>query len=275
LNAVNRKSGGIDIEKLAQTGGCLYVLGDMMNPRIIMMQRMILIRLLMLAKNRQQTDDMKIIRVFADEFRVHISRPFIVSLGAAAGWKLLVILAFQSFEDLRDCPADLDADMVKGAAIENCAIQLSYRIKDAATAEVLAAATGIILVDIEGRQVDKNILLSETIEGDRRISQGDRFLIDVNMITSLPVPDIDKKTIGCGVLVGASKLAQFCFTSPIMVKRSQAAITPTTPAPAKEDEVETTTDKLMNLEEIDAPAVAVAPVIVAKPAKSFDLPTLD
>ena len=36
--------------------------------------------------------------------------------------------------------------------MENCAIQLSYRIKDPDTAEWLAASTGIILVDDETRK---------------------------------------------------------------------------------------------------------------------------
>jgi hypothetical protein len=251
LPAVNRRSGGINIVNLERTGGCLYVVGDMMNTRVIRMQRMILIRLMMLAKNRDQMEEQRIIRVFADEFRVHISRPFIVSLGASAGWRLLSILAFQSFEDLRDCPADLDAEMVKGAVIENCAIQLSYRIKDPITAELLARSTGTILVDTETREVEKNVLLTETV-GDRRISQSERYLVDVNMITSLPVPDQEQKTIGCGVLVGAGKLAQFCFTSPIMVERNKAAITPTTLAPAPEDYVKSVSDKLADLEEIGA-----------------------
>jgi hypothetical protein len=249
LPAVNRRSGGISIDNLERTGGCLYVVGDMMNTRIIRMQRMILIRLMMLAKNRDQLEKQRIIRVFADEFRVHISRPFIVSLGASAGWRLLSILAFQSFEDLRDCPADLDADMVKGAVIENCALQLSYRIKDSITAELLASATGTILVDTETRKIDKNVLLTETV-GERRISQSERYLVDVNMITSLPVPDQEKETIGCGVLVGAGKLAQFCFTSPIQIDRSKAAITPSTLAPAPEEMVKSVSDKLADLEDI-------------------------
>lgn len=263
LPAVNRRNGGIDIADLERTGGCLYVVGDMINTRIIRMQRMILIRLMMLAKNRDQMKDQRIIRVFADEFRVHISRPFIVSLGASAGWRLLTILAFQSFEDLRDCPADLDADMVKGAVIENCALQLSYRIKDPVTAELLAAATGIILVDDESREIKKNVVLTETV-GDRRIAQAERFLVDVNMITSLPVPDIERKTIGCGVLVGAGKLAQFCFTSPIIVERSQSAITPTTPPPAPEDCDKSLQDKLADLAVIDETAT-----------DGTDLPKLD
>lgn len=231
LPAVNRMDDtGIDIDALAKSGGCLYVVGDMQNPRIVVMQRMILMRLMLLAKDRDTiTTTPPIIRVLADEFRVHISRPFIISLGASAGWRLLSILAFQSFGDLEDCPADLSPKLVTKAALENCAIQLSYRIKDGDTAEELASGTGNILVDDESRNVEKNLALSETVDDKRTIRQAERYLIDTNMIKNLPVPDTDKKTIGCGVLLGVGTLAQFCFTSPIIVERTKAAITPTAP----------------------------------------------
>lgn len=233
LPAVNRKDGqGIDLRALAESGGCLYVIGDMLNTRIVRVQRMILLLLLELARTRDSIDTTpRIIRVFADEFRVHISRPFIVSLGASAGWRLLSMLAFQSFGDLRDCPADLDPDLIQQATMENCAIQLSYRIKDAATAEALAATTGQILVDDESRKTSRNIAMSETVDGERTLRQADRYLIDVNMITNLPVPDPTAGTIGCGVLIGAGPLAQFCFTSPVFATRTREGITPTTPPP--------------------------------------------
>ena len=251
LRAVNRREGGIDLSELAQTGGCLYVLGDMLNPRIIRMQRMLLVRLMMLAKNRDTFGEKpRNIRIFADEFRVHISRAFITSLGMSAGWQLLSLLALQSFEDLRDCPADLDPEMVKGAVMENCAVKQSYRIMDHDTAERLAASTGEIMVDSELRQVEKNIVLLETI-GDRKISQKERYLIDTNMIHSLAMPDAEKGTIGCGVLIGVGKLAQFCFTSPVQVERSKAALTPTIEPPV--GTASATKDELETLPDLDAP----------------------
>lgn len=170
-------------------------------------------------------------------------------LGASAGWRLLSILAFQSFEDLRDCPADLDPDMVRGATLENCALQLSYRIKDDETAEALAACTGEILVDVEVKDIDRNAALVETV-GGRSIRQSQRWLIDKNMIKSLPIPDKDKKTIGCGVLIGASQTAKFCFTSPVMVEREESAIKSTTLPPAASEIIESTSERLMSLPDL-------------------------
>lgn len=224
IEAVNRPSGGIDIDDMAANGGCLYVVGDMGNTRIVRLQRMILLRLMMVAKKRDYINqEPRTITVFADEFKVHISRPFMTSLGAAAGWGLHCILAFQSLQDLADCPADLDKDSVRGGVMENCALQLSYKIKDPETAEWLAASTGQILVDDETRKIEKNIALAETFDGDRTVRLAERYYIDVNMLMNMPK--------GCGVLVGATRLPVFCYTSPVKVDRSTAAITPTIPPP--------------------------------------------
>ena len=218
--AVNRTTGGVDILALERTGGCLYTIGDMGNTSLVKIQRMLLLRLMMLAKKRDYINaDPRQITVFADEFKVHISKPFMTSLGAAAGWGLHCILAFQSLQDLADCPADLDKDAVRGGVMENCAIQLSYRIKDPETAEWLAASTGQILVDDESRRIKTNIALSETFESERSVRLAERYFVDMNMMMNMPK--------GCGVLVGATKLPSFCYTSPIKVVRDPAAVTPT------------------------------------------------
>lgn len=251
LPSVNCAAGGISIKELAESGGCLYTVGDMLNTRIVRMQRMLLLKLMMFAKNRNQMVEQKVIRIFADEFKAHISKPAITALGTTASTRLLLILAMQSFQDLKDCPADLNSQMVEGAVLENCGLQISYQIKDGETAERLAAQTGTILVDDELRQVGKNIALAETIKS-RSVRQADRFFIDTNMIRSLPMPDETEKTIGCAVVVGASKLAQFCFTSPVLVERSAAAITPTISRPDTLKTEEAEQAALAELPELEA-----------------------
>lgn len=205
-----------DIRCMLTTGGCLYFSGDMMNTRVIRVQRMLLIRLMQIAKNR--SDRSRTITVLADEFKVHISKPFMTSLGASAGWGMKVVLAFQSLQDLADCPSDLDKDSVRGAVMENCGLQLSYKIKDPDTAEWLSKSTGTILVDDESRRVKRNVALSEEVDAERNIRQADRYFIDENMFMNLPK--------GCAVLTGAAPLAQFCYTSPMLVEKNELAITP-------------------------------------------------
>lgn len=222
LPAINGK-GGFDIASGERNGGVLYVVGDMIDPAVIRVQRMILLRLLYLAKNRDQTADNRTITVFADEFKVHISRPFLSALGMAAGWGLHCVLAFQSLQDLADAPNDMDKEAIKGAVMENCHAQLSYAVKDPETARWLAETTGKIQVDDEIRRVERNAALAETVSNERTIRQAERNLIDTNMLLMLPK--------GCGVFTVAGKLARFIFTSPTPIQRDPAAVT-SKPAPS-------------------------------------------
>lgn len=238
LPAVNRRGEGVDIGAGEREGGCLYVIGDMMNPLQLQVQKMILLRLMMMCKNRRDKNPRRVL-VIADEFRVHISKPFMNGLGAAAGWGLHCALPFQAFTDLRECSSDLDPDAVQGSVTQNCAIQISYAIKGKATAEELAESTGFIQVDDEARRVTKNTLLSETADGERTIRQSERPLMDVNIITNLPVPNAEKGLIGCGILQVPSQLARFVYTSPIIVPADESATSPIAPADRLEEETQT------------------------------------
>lgn len=218
LPSVNA-AGGTGLGELARQGGVLYVCGDMENTRMVRMQRMLLIRCQQLAKRRQHYGIERPFLVFADEFRVHISRPFITALAASAGWGLRCVLACQSFQDLLQVPADLNPQAVKGAIVENCAISLSYRLKDPDTAEWIAKSTGSILVDDEVRTVQANWAQAETFEAQRSVRQAERYRVDVNQLLYLPK--------GCGVLIGATDAPGFCFASPVKVDISMDASRPT------------------------------------------------
>jgi hypothetical protein len=218
LNAINCK-GGTGLVDLARSGGVVYVVGDMDNSRVVRTQRLLLVRLLQIAKRRSLHDINRRFVVFADEFRVHVSRPFMNTLAASAGWGLRAILTFQSLQDLTMVPGDLSAEGVKGSIAENCAISLTYRLKDSDTAEWVARGTGTILVDDETRAVAANWALAETVKSDRTIRQAERYRIDVNQLLYLP-----KR---CGALIGAKDDPLFCFTSPVKVALDPTAHMPT------------------------------------------------
>jgi len=216
VNTSSCSSLSFDWEEWAHGGGCLYVVGDALQPALVRAQRMVALRLMLLAKKLQEEGrPTRTITLFADEFKWHISRPFMAALGMAAGWGLHCILAMQSLQDLADVPGDLDKDAVRGAVMENCAIQLSYAIKDPETAEWLARSTGTIQVDDEMRTVQRNVALAETVDPERRIRQAERYFIDENMFLMLPK--------GCAVLSVPGELARFVFTSPVNVEKNPAA----------------------------------------------------
>lgn len=230
IEAVNAKSGELSLAKLIEEGGGLYVVGSMTLQSIRRLQQMIFVRVQQIASARDRmAGPLRTVCVIADEAKYHISRPILQGLGASRDKGMRVVLAFQSFLDLRDCPDDMDSDMVVGAIFENTPCKLIYRIEDPVTARLLAEKSGIILIDDESRQLERNVALTETTDGERTIRQAEHFLIDTNKIMNLPP--------GWAVLYGQG-LAQLCYVSPYRVEKNLAAITPT-PANAVPSSTET------------------------------------
>ena len=125
-----------------------------------------------------------------------------------------MILCYQTMADLTDC-GSLPPDAVKGAVVENCRLKICYQLQDPDLAEWMAKLTGRILVDVETREVSKNLALTETMAGGRQVRQDERFLIDENMFLSLPK--------GVGVVFGLG-LARFAHISRLNVTKDPAAI---------------------------------------------------
>lgn len=218
VEAINAQAEQSFLATLIEEGGGLYVVGSMTLQSVRRVQQMIFVRVQQMASARDRmAEKLRTVCVIADEVKYHISRPVLQGLGASRDKGMRVVLAFQSFMDLRDCPDDMDPDMVVGAIVENTPCKLIYRIEDPATARWLAEKSGIILIDDESRQLERNIALAETSKGGRTIRQAEHFLIDTNKIMNLPP--------GLGVLFGQG-LAQPCYVSPYRVEKQIAAITP-------------------------------------------------
>lgn len=210
-------------------GGCLYIIGSMRNERIKSAQRMALVRLLQLVETRDRIHTKpRPVCVFLDELKYHLSRPALEGLGAARDKGMHLVLAHQSLADLRDCPADLDGEAVVGAVVENCAIRITYRVRDPETAEWLASMSGTILVDDEVRKVERNVALAEVMDAERTVRQAERYLIDQNMLLNLPSR--------VAVVYGGT-LPVFAHICPVkaqkgaLVLASIARVQPATPAP--------------------------------------------
>lgn len=209
-------SQGINLAELIQIGAVIYVRGSMRNPGILKLQRIFVLSVMQHIEARDR-ESARHVCLFMDEFKYLISRPALEALGAIRDKRAHVIIAHQSLGDLRDGPADLDPEAVVASVNENCAIKISYAVKDPDTADWLARMSGQILVDDEIRQVKTNIGMVETRENGRSLRQAERPLIDTNMLQALP----DR----CAVLYGAG-LAQFFFTAPMTVVKTTTAVQP-------------------------------------------------
>ena len=217
LPAIHARVHGISLPKFIDEGGAIYAVGSMTFQSVRRAQQMLFVRVQQIASARDRVASTpRTVCVIADEAKYHVSRPILQGLGASRDKGMRVILACQSFLDLRDCPADMDPDAVVGAVIENTPVKLVYRIEDPDTADWFERKSGRILVDDEIRALDRNGVLSETTQGDRSIRQAEDYLISSNELTNLPP--------GWSVLYGVG-LAQFCYVSPYRVEKRGEAIT--------------------------------------------------
>jgi hypothetical protein len=208
--AVNGK-GGLDLRKIVQEGGAVYIVGSMRQQKVVRLQRMMMVKLIQLAEERDRiAGNVRRIAVVLDEVKYHISRPALEALGAARDKGLHVLLAHQSFADLQDAPADLSGPAIEGAVMENARVKLVYRVEDPDTAERLGRKSGLIQVDNETRTVHRNVALAERVHDERAITQSERFLYDENMLLNLPK--------GVGILFGIG-LARATYISPVRVEK--------------------------------------------------------
>lgn len=209
-------SEGFNFRQLIAEGAVIYVRGSTRSSRILKLQRIFLISILQIIESRNRASARHTI-IFMDEFKYVLSKPALEALGTIRDKRAHIMIAHQSLADLKDCGGDLHPEAVIGGVVENCAIKLAYKARDADTAEWLSRLSGTILVDDETRVIERNIGLAETQNSQRMLRQAERALIDVNQLLMLP-----KR---CAVLYGIGT-AKFIFTSPIQIKSDSCLIKP-------------------------------------------------
>ncbi|EGR1335254.1 MFS transporter [Vibrio parahaemolyticus] len=226
INAV----GGMRLQDIFDHGGCCYIIGSMRNSKILITQKMILIRLFQLAETRDRVAGKpRPIAIFLDELKYHISKPAMEGLGAARDKGVHMFLAHQSIADLKDCPADLNGDAVVGAVVENTKFKLVYRLQDPDTAKWVSEMSGTILVDDETRYVESNKSLSEIVDNKRNIRMAERQYVDTNMLLNLPAfvsyifttNDVPKPSLIAPIKVRKQQLVTFDETQQTIPDESE------------------------------------------------------
>ena len=215
--AINATDGqGVDLAKVIQEGGCVYIIGALRDDIVQMIQRLILVRLYQLVEERDRIDgDPRLVTVILDELKFHISKPAIDGMSTARDKGLHFILAHQSRGDLEDCPKDLTPNAVVDAIEENCSRQIIYKVKSPETARWLADQSGEIQVDDEVRRVTRNVAQAEIVDPERTIRQAERNFIDTNMLLNLP----DRVAVVYG-----QGLAKFITIQALQVRKCREAV---------------------------------------------------
>lgn len=225
INAANGKS----LSKLLTGGGCIYIVGDLLDETMKKIQRFIFCRIVQLARNHANGvfdtnsnsmsldsvnhNEERYITVFADELVAHICRFVAESYTVTLGWNLKIVSAIQDLKLLRGAPADLDPEFLKGAVFGNSQNKLFYRADDIDTADFLSDMTGRIQIEEEQKLVTRNSLNSEKLDKQTRLIQSERNYFDRNMILNLK----QFEAVFCSSLSYRKTIASLCKTSPVKV----------------------------------------------------------
>ena len=203
-----RAENGLDIAAAIAEGAVIYVHGSVRHSRILKLQKMFVLSVIQHCERRTR-EKARQVCLFLDEFRYVVSAPVLEALASIRDKRAHLVLAHQTVNDLRNVPGDLDPEQVVSSVTENCGLKFSYRVNDPDTARWLARMSGNILVDDEVRSLEVNPVLAERERDIRSLRQSERYLVDTNMLQSLPPR--------CAVSYG-NGLARFVFTSPVPVE---------------------------------------------------------
>ena len=202
-----RAEEGLDIAQAIAEGAVVYVCGSPRHSRILKLQKMFVLSVIQHCERRER-EGARQVCLFLDEIRYLVSAPVLEALASIRDKRAHLVLAHQTVNDLRNVPGDLDPEQVVSSVTENCGLKFSYQVNDPDTALWLARMSGNILVDDEVRSLETNTVLAEREQDIRRLRQAERYLVDTNMLQSLPPR--------CAVSYG-NGLARFVFTSPVPV----------------------------------------------------------
>ena len=203
-----RAERGLDIAQAISEGAVVYVRGSPRHARILKLQKMFVLSVIQHCERRDREGARRVC-LFLDEFRYLVSAPVLEALASIRDKRAHLVLAHQTVNDLRNVPGDLDPEQVVSSVTENCGLKFAYQVNDPDTALWLARMSGNILVDDEVRSLEANTVLAEREQDIRRLRQAERYLVDTNMLQSLPPR--------CAVSYG-NGLARFVFTSPVPVE---------------------------------------------------------
>ena len=214
---------GIDLARVIHEAGVLYVMGSSDSQRVKVLQKMVLVRLMQLIKQRNRDTETTPIAVVLDEFKHMASRTAFTSLGVVRDFNSHFFLAHQSLGDLDECPG-VSREVAYGAVVDNTAIKVLYKINNAEHAERLAKVAGKVRSyrDITGKRGSG----PHVAEGSWQ--EAEIYRISPDVIMNLPVPSDRPGQASAGILFGVGDACWFSV-SPLRRAAQPPSVVPAPP----------------------------------------------
>lgn len=217
LSVINTKD-GLSLETAILSGSVLYIIGSTDNERVKMLQKLLLVRVNQIIKKKDRFKENAPTCLVLDEFKHILSPTALTGLGVIRDFNAHCLLAHQSLGDLDSCAGITRAE-AEGAVLDNTAIKIIYRIGDSSYAEKLSKNAGKkrVFVEQTGRVLDKN----KRQPGSWK--EAHTQLIDMDLITHLPMPSDRKNQASVGMILGVGE-AKIFFTGHFQTRGEMPSI---------------------------------------------------
>lgn len=188
---------GLNLKDAILNGDVIYIIGSCDSERVIMLQKMLLVRVMQIIKKRDSTNRTNPVCVFLDEFKYLLSTTSLSALGVVRSFNSHFILAHQSLGDLSEC-SGISPESAYGAVVDNTSIKILYRINDATHAEKMAKLSGNKRTFVASTSKNHTDITSHS-SGWR---EANKYFISPDLITHLPIPSDRYNQASVGILFG-------------------------------------------------------------------------
>ncbi|MFM9913280.1 MAG: type IV secretory system conjugative DNA transfer family protein [Methylophilaceae bacterium] len=220
---------GINLPCAIRDKSVIYIVGSCDNERVIMLQKMVLVRINQILKQQDRSITVAPTTKVLDEFKYLLSPVALSGLGVIRDFDTHVLLAHQSLSDLDSC-AGVSRTEAEGVVLDNTAIKIIYKLGDSQHAEKLSKNSGKRRTFAE----QQNKTVSEEFRSDGAWRETQEPLIDPDVLMHLPMPSDRENQANVGVLYGVG-LAKLFYAGYIPVIGMR-------PLPVAVPEIQVTTD---------------------------------
>lgn len=210
---------GVNFAEIIESGACIYVVGSTEDPAVEKLMKMLFIRFCQIVKGRNRMGVTKHVNFFLDEFKYMICRTSVNALGTIRDKNAHIILAHQTLGDLERVSMGVDANEVK-TIVKNAPMKWIYKITDIESAEWVSSLTGKAIVENERQHTSPELGGYEIVSTSKEVHTDTDYLIETNVIQTLPK--------FCAVLVGVD-LAKLVYSSPLTITKSEIKVAEKTP----------------------------------------------
>lgn len=199
---------GIDIQQAIENHTLIYIKCSTDSSRILLLQRILLASILQYCKYRGR-DSSRHVLIILDEFKYLLSDIAIKALATIRSMNANIIVAHQSIDDLKDCPANMDSQSVVSSITENCGIKVTYKVKAPETAQYFAEMSGER--PVEESQFDYQVTssLTQVKKLSKTTKENTSYYFEPNVFKALSKGE---------AVIFFEGLPQKFYTSPITLK---------------------------------------------------------